>query len=309
MQNALRLAGRAAGVKNEERLFTVERLGGVLGGNFADLVVPPSVAPRLHLDGVLRSLQDDDALDVAVTVFERGVDVGLERHDLPAPPAAVCRDDELRAAVRQPVLDRLGAEPAEDHRMHRADPRACQHGHRRFRDERHVNDHPVARRDASIDQHVGESANLGVQLGVGQRALIPRLAFPDDGGLVSTGVEMSIQTVFRDVEPSTHEPLGERRVPFEHDAPRYAPLQLGGLLGPEGVRVLDGKFVKLIVILAGADPCPLRKFRRGREHAGFVEVGLDVLAGGRLAHGEKKAMGFKRNVPKCRARPSLSSRK
>ena len=173
--------------------------------------------------------------------------------------------------------------------MHRADPRARQHGHRRLRHQRQVNDDPVARRNAFAGQHVGESANLGVQLGIGERALVARLALPDNGGFGRAGFEMAIQAVFRDVEPAADEPFGKGRVPFEHDAPRHAPFQFGGFLGPEGVRVFGGKLVKPIIVLTRADPRPLRKVRRGREHAVFVEVRLDVLAGGvGQAHGERR---------------------
>ena len=193
--------------KINSRLLAVEGLGGVVGGNPGCLVVPPGVASGFHLDGVFRALQDDDAFHLAVAVLERGVDVGLERHDLAAPPAAVGGDDELRTAVREPVLDGVRAEPAEDHRMHRADPRAGEHGNRRFRHQRQVEDDPIPRRDPLGGQDVGKFANLRVQFPVSERAPIAGFAFPDDRGLVGAGGEVAVHAVGRDVEPPADETI------------------------------------------------------------------------------------------------------
>ena len=286
VQNALRLAGRPARVQDEKRMLAVERFGGRVGGHLARFVVPPDIAARLHLDGVLRAAQHDHAAHVAVAVLERGIHVGLERHDLAAPPAAVGGDDQLRAAVAEPVLDRLRAEPPEHHRVHRADPRAGEHGHRRLGHQRQVEHHAVARRDAVGLEHVGEPADLRVQFAVGQRAGVAGFALEDDRRFVAAVVQMPVHAVFRDVEPTAGEPLRKRRRPFQHRAPRRAPEQFAGFPGPERVRLLDRKFIERLVLGQGRHTRLRGKLRGRREHTVFDEVGFDVLDG--IAHGEER---------------------
>ena len=59
----------------------------------------------------------------------------------------------------------VGREAAEHHRMHRADAGAGQHGIGRFRDHRQIDGDAVALLDAVRLQHIGEAADLRVQLG------------------------------------------------------------------------------------------------------------------------------------------------
>ena len=67
-----------------------------------------------------------------------------ERHHRALAPAAVGGEQHLRAGVVHAVAQRLGGEPAEHHRVHRADARARQHRHRRLGHHRQVDAHPVA---------------------------------------------------------------------------------------------------------------------------------------------------------------------
>ena len=99
MQDALRLAGGAGGVEDEERVLAVERLGGAIGGCVRDEVVPPHVAAGLHLHRGVAAVEDDALLDRR-RLGQRLIDVRLERHDLAAPPAAVGGDDELATSRR-----------------------------------------------------------------------------------------------------------------------------------------------------------------------------------------------------------------
>ena len=117
---------------------------------------------------------------------QRLVDVGLQRDHLAAPVAAVGGDAQLGLAVVDAVAQRLGREAAEHHGVGRADARAGQHGDGRLGHHRHVDGHPVAalRRPACC-RALGEPADLGVQLAVGEHPLVARLALPDDGRLVA----------------------------------------------------------------------------------------------------------------------------
>ena len=51
-------------------------------------------------------------------------------------------------------------EPAEHHRVHRADPGAGEHGDDRLGDHRHVDHHPVAGAVTQAPQHAGEPRDL-----------------------------------------------------------------------------------------------------------------------------------------------------
>jgi hypothetical protein len=73
----------------------------------------------------------------------------------------------LALGVVDAVGERVGREAAEDDGVHRADARAGQHRVGRLGDHRQVDADPVALLDAAGLQHVGELADLGVQLAIG----------------------------------------------------------------------------------------------------------------------------------------------
>ena len=75
---------------------------------------------------------------------QRLVGEPLERQDLAPAVAAVGGDERDGLGVVDPVAQRLGGEPAEHHRVHRADPGAGQHGDRRLGNHRQVDRDPVA---------------------------------------------------------------------------------------------------------------------------------------------------------------------
>ena len=83
------------------------------------------------------------------------------------------------------IAQRLGAEAAEHHAVDRADARARQHRDGQLRDERQVDRDAIALLHAERLEDVGELADLAVQIEVGQRPAIARLAFPDERGLVA----------------------------------------------------------------------------------------------------------------------------
>ena len=67
---------------------------------------------------------------------------------------------------------------------------------RRLRDHRHVDGDAVAFLDAARLQDVGEAADLGVQLLVGELLVVLRIvAFPEDGGLVAAFGQMAVDAV------------------------------------------------------------------------------------------------------------------
>ena len=214
------------------------RLGGAVGpvAGLVDAVgqvVPPVVAVGGHRDLPAGAADDHDVLDGGA-VGQGLVDVRLERDLLPPPPAAVGGDDEFGPGVVVAVGDRLGAEPAEDDRVHRPQPRAGQHGDRQFGHHRHVQRDAVPLLDAQPLQHVGEPADFAVQFAVGQRAGVARLPLPQDRRLVlPPRGQVPVQTLHAGVEPPADEPLGvghraphhrvEVGLPRQFARPQFAP--------------------------------------------------------------------------------------
>ena len=98
--------------------------------------------------------------------------------------------------------------------------------------------HAIAALHAERLEHVGELADLAIQIEVGQRAAVARLAFPDDRGLVpARPARVAIDAVDARVQRAADEPLRMRRLPVEHLRPRREPLQLRGESGPERLRI------------------------------------------------------------------------
>ena len=79
-----------------------------------------------------------------------------------------------------------------------------------------------------------------MQLLIGERSLVPGLAFPNYRGLVSTrSGEMPVQTIFRNVQFSADKPFRERRFPFDNLLPRRSPDQFLRFTRPELGRLPD----------------------------------------------------------------------
>ena len=149
-------------------------------------------------------------------VFSAASTVGLSRARRPPAPAGVRGDDHPGLGVVTAVDDGVGREAAEDDRVGDTDAGAGQHGDRQLEDHRHVDGDPVALLQALVLEDVGELADLGQQLGVGDRDRVARLALPVVGDLVTpAGLDVAVEAVGGDVELAADEPLGEREVPFE----------------------------------------------------------------------------------------------
>ena len=139
----------------------------------------------------------------------------------------------LDFASRDAVGQRRGAEPAEDHRMHRADSRAGQHGDRQFGNHRHVDRHAIARLHSERFQGVREPANALVQFGIGELQGRAVLRFPKQRRLVGILFEMAVKAVVGHVELAADEPFGVGQVPIERLLGRLEPVEHLGLLRPK----------------------------------------------------------------------------
>jgi hypothetical protein len=272
VQDALRLTGRARGVEDVQRVLGFVRGRLVLGWLTVDHVVPPQVmvVPRDVLFGA------PDHQDV---LNGRGLGDGLvhdflEAGRLAAPVAAVGGDHQLGRGVLDAGGERVGAEPAEDHRVRRADPGTGEHGDRQLGDHRQVDRHPVALAHPELEQGIGRLAHLTLQVGIGDRPGVAGLALPVVGDLGAVpGLDVPVHAVVRDVQLAAHEPLGERRVaPVEHGVPALGPGEPVGLPFPERQAVGGSLVIGLLCHVGGRG-----QFRRRREPTVFLEQVRECL--------------------------------
>ena len=269
VQHALRLAGRARRIEDEERVLGAHLLGRALRRDFCDLVMVPEVAAGLHGDGAAGAPHDQHVAHrgaVALGSLDRLVGIGLERNGLAAAQALVGGDDEIGAAILDAVRQRIRREAAEDHGVDGADARAGEHRIGGLGDHRHVDGHAVAALDAVRLQHVCEAADMGVQLAIGDRLVLGRVvALPQDGDLLGAVLQVSVDAVGRHVQRAVLEPFdGDVRVfvgGVLHLREGLLPVHALRLLGPETVGVVDAPAVHLAVRV-GIDIGPVRPFRR-----------------------------------------------
>ncbi len=138
--------------------------------------------------------------------------------------------------------------------MDSADARAGQHGDGRFRHHRHIDSNDIAFFNAQIEQYVGKTANIAMELAISDIfALAGVVAFPDDSGLVAALVQMAVETVGREVQGAIFIPfdgdVSRRERGIFHLCVRFDPIEDFTLLAPEGIGVADGLLVVHLVLL------------------------------------------------------------
>src|SRR2546428_2921522 len=96
-----------------------------------------------------------------------------------------------------------------------------------------------------------------MQLLIGEGALLARLSFPDNRGLIAAmRREMSIKAIFRKIQLTADKPFCERRVPFQHPPPRFAPKEFLRLARPAFGRPADRFAIPPPVLLESFDTRP-----------------------------------------------------
>ena len=161
--------------------------------------------------------------------------------------------------------------------MHRADPRAGQHGNRSLGNIREIDDDPIAFFDFVPLQHIREAANFVMQLLVGKRTSVTRFAFPDNCRLVPARTsQMAIQTIFRDVEFAADEPLRKGRFPFQDPFPFGAPDQLARFSSPELCRLLHRFSIHSAILSETFDSRVFREVSCRLENALLDQMRLDI---------------------------------
>ena len=98
VQHALRLAGRARGVEDEQRVLGAHVLARTFRRHHLRGLVVPDVATGLHVDLGAGAPHDNHMIDPA-GFLDRGVGVGLQRNLAPAAQALVGGNDDVGFAI------------------------------------------------------------------------------------------------------------------------------------------------------------------------------------------------------------------
>ena len=235
--DALGLAGRAGGVDDVERVGRRHRHAFDLRGRAPRRQARHSRdrGPAISSHVELLALQDQAVLRRVFRQRDRLVEQRLVGDDAAGLEAAGRRDHQLRPGVVDAGGEFLRGEAAEDDRMHRADARAGEHGDRRFRHHRHIDDDAVALLDAVVLQHRGERHHLVAQLAIGE-ALHLALdgAVVDQRDLVgAAALDMAVEAVEGHVGDRAGEPAAiDAGLGVEHLVPAAEPVDLFGRLPP-----------------------------------------------------------------------------
>ena len=243
VQHAFRFSGRAGGIEDEQRILRVDLHGRADVRNLRRLFVIVEVAALVHEFRRAGALDDDHRLHTRA-LRQRQIGVHLERDRLSAAQAFVGGDDDCAFAIEDAAGEAVRRETREHHRMHRADARAGQHRVGRLGDHRQVDRDPIALFDAVRLQHIGEAADLAMQLLIGDvLAVFGIIAFPDDRRLLGALRQVPVDAVGRDVERAVLEPFDVEivRIPGDVLDPgeRLDPVDALGLLRPEPFRILQ----------------------------------------------------------------------
>ena len=128
VHHALRLAGAAAGVQNEQRVLRVHHLRLAVLVHVLQLVVQPHIAALLHRGRPPQALGHDHLLHAGAGL-QRLVHHPLHGDLLVAAVQAVAGKHHRGLCVLYAVAQALRAEAAEHHAVDRTDACARQHGH------------------------------------------------------------------------------------------------------------------------------------------------------------------------------------
>ena len=257
VEHALGFAGRAGGVEDEKRIFGVHRLGRAGIGLAVDQLVVPGI-PRVPVHRPAGTPHHQRG-DIAPGNLDGAVGVGLERDRLAPAQAFIGGDQKITLAPDNALAQRLGREPAEDDRVHRPDPRAGKHGIGRLGDHGHIEGHPVTLVHAHLAQAVGQPVHVPGQRAVGDFSGFVRvIALEDDGNIIGALGQVPVDGVDAQVQRTVFEPAdlhvgaAARAVVHVPDLGEGRhPVQALGLLGPEGLVVIQRSAVERGVLISG----------------------------------------------------------
>ncbi len=262
VQHALGLARGAGGIEDEQGILRAHLHRRAIGGLIRHQVVVPDVPARGEIDVPPGSVDHNAMLDRWALRNGR-IRVRFQGNGFAAPHALVRRDDQIAVAILNASGQGVGGKAAEDHGMDGADAGTGQHRHRDLGDHGQIDGHPVALLGAQGFQSVGESAHFAVQFLVGEGLAIGRvIAFPNNRGLITAGVEVAVEAVVGGIQRPV-------LVPFDghvagtvssvfHLCIGLEPIDPLALFPPKAVRVIDGLLVhgKILFVVGKGPACP-----------------------------------------------------
>ena len=244
VHDPLRLAGRARGVKDEERIFRIHRPRRAFRADVFHQVKQVDVA-AMHPGNLIAGVLDDQAAHLVRAVQQGGIGVRFQRRAAAATRRGIGGDDELGAAIIDPVRQRIGREARENNGVDGADAGAGEHRIGGFRDHRQIDHDPVAAHDALRKQHVRHPVHLFGQLLVGDvlGRFLRIIGFEDDRGLQRAVAQVAVDAVHRGVQNAILEPfdrdLAEGEIGVLDLGIGRDPVQPLAFAAPERIRVLD----------------------------------------------------------------------
>ena len=196
--------------------------------------------------------------------------------------AAGCRKDQLRLGIVDAGREFMRREAAENYGVNRANARTGEHGDKRFRHHRHVDDDAITFADPEALQHMAEQLNLAQQFRIGQRALRAReRGIVDQRRLVAApGGDMAIEAVLAGVADTIDIPaaVGARRR-IENGLRCHDPVECGSGFMPETLGVLLPLGVNLMIAALNhrASPVELSGFLSA--HTAFADEDRLAICG------------------------------
>ncbi len=235
-------------------------------------LAPLDVAGRVELSLEHRPLQDHAPLRLPARQVDGRVEQRLVRDDPARLDPAGAGDDHLGPGVVDPARELVRGEAAEDDRVDGAEPRAREHRDHRLGNHRHVDDHPVAALDAQRREATGEARDRVSELAVRERrdGVRDRRVVDQRRLVGAAAVDVAVERVVAGVEAAAREPAVERRAGVVQDAlPGLVPVDGGGRVGPEGLRLRERARVDLVepAHVAQSSPRAPRGPPRSRERA------------------------------------------
>ena len=172
---------------------------------------------------------------------------GLIGNAFAASQTCVCADDDLWVCIFNASSQRVRRKAAKNNGMNGAQADASQHGESSLSNHRHVNQHTIAFDHAQITQDGRHALHFSVQIAVGVGFFLVSFSrHKDQSGLIGTVFEVTIHCVVTQIGLAAHKPFGKRRIAVIADLLwRHIPVHQLGLLGPEGVTVIDRARVKV----------------------------------------------------------------
>ena len=96
MQHAFRLTSGSGGIKDKQRIFRVHLFRLMLVACVFNQIAPPQVSALVPVNVAARAFEDNDVMDgFHVRVFQRVIDVFLQRNAAPGTHALVSGDHQL----------------------------------------------------------------------------------------------------------------------------------------------------------------------------------------------------------------------